>query len=378
MRPEPSGRPAARRTSGWTLDGPVVVGTDGTPDAHRAVRWAAVEADSRERPLTLVHATRTESGHPHLSLKGFRQAKDHAVDVLVEAEALVRKAALGVKVVAASCPQETAACLLREAGQEGAVVVGTRGHGGFLGLLVGSDALPVAARARVPAVMVPPRERDRPAGVVMVAARDDRDREAVRPAVDLALRRGASLCVVSVWIFLENVGSMAAMFDDPSEMATVGPWAVSAYKDSVDIGVAPVPTADGKSPEDTYSSSDEKSAAMFSACRNRATAWDLLKFATSAQQDGEFLEATGQMPMRENLTARYPDYFQRKPVYQSFAQQAEHVVEVPNVPGSVDVWQAFRDEWTKSVVFGEEPTGTALRRASAKMSTLLDEYGGPA
>ncbi|MFD5039286.1 universal stress protein [Streptomyces sp. NPDC058377] len=216
MRPDPSGRPAGRRTSGWTRDGPVVVGTDGTPDAHRAVRWAAVEADSRERSLTVVHATRTGSGHPHLSLKGFRQAKDHAVDVLVEAEALVRKAALGVKVVTVSCPQETATCLLREAGQEGAVVVGTRGHGGFLGLLVGSDALRVAARVRVPAVVVPPRERDRPAGVVVVAARDDRDREAVRLAADLALRRGAPLRVVSVWIFLENVGSMATMFDDPS------------------------------------------------------------------------------------------------------------------------------------------------------------------
>ncbi|WP_329045573.1 hypothetical protein [Streptomyces sp. NBC_01422] len=32
------------------------------------------------------------------------------------------------------------------------------------------------------------------------------------------MRRGASLCVVSVWIFLENVGSMATMFDDPSEL----------------------------------------------------------------------------------------------------------------------------------------------------------------
>ncbi|MFE4214849.1 universal stress protein [Streptomyces sp. NPDC056844] len=197
-------------------DWPVVVGTDGTPDAHRAVRRAAVEAESRKQPLTVVHATRTGSGHPHLSLKGFRQAKDHAVDVLAEAEALVRETAPGVKGVAVPCPQETATCLLDEAGQEATVVVGTRGHGGFLGLLVASDALRVAARARVPAVVVPPRERDRPAGVVMVAARDDRDREAVRLAAQPASRRGASLRVVSVWIFLENVGSMATMFDDPS------------------------------------------------------------------------------------------------------------------------------------------------------------------
>ncbi|MGW1465734.1 extracellular solute-binding protein [Streptomyces sp. NPDC002308] len=168
-----------------------------------------------------------------------------------------------------------------------------------------------------------------------------------------------------------------AVNDGKAAMATVGPWAVAAYKDNVDLGVVPVPTAAGTSPDDTYSFSDEKSAAMFSACRNRATAWDLLKFATSAQQDGKFLDATGQMPMREDLTSRYPDFFAKKPVYTAFARQAQHVVEVPNVPGSVDIWQAFRDEWTKSVVFGEEPTGTGLRKASDKISKLLDEYGDP-
>ncbi|MFI8003438.1 extracellular solute-binding protein [Streptomyces sp. NPDC086010] len=166
-----------------------------------------------------------------------------------------------------------------------------------------------------------------------------------------------------------------AVNDGKAAMATVGAWAVSAYKDSVDIGVAPVPTADGKSPDDTYSFSDEKSAAMFSACRNRGTAWDLLKFASSAQEDGKFLEATGQMPMREDLTDRYAGFFAKKPLYKAFARQAEHVVEVPNVPGSVDIWQAFRDEWTKSVVFGDQPTDTGLRKASEKISELLDEYG---
>ncbi|OPF75404.1 sugar ABC transporter substrate-binding protein [Streptomyces antioxidans] len=168
-----------------------------------------------------------------------------------------------------------------------------------------------------------------------------------------------------------------AVNDGKAAMATVGPWAVSAYKDSVDIGVAPIPTAAGKPPGDTYSFSDEKSAAMFSACRNRATAWDLLKFATSAEQDGTFLDATGQMPMREDLTARYPAFFAKKPLYKVFARQAERVVEVPNVPGSIDIWQAFRAEWTKSVVFGDGSTDAALRRASDKITKLLDEYGDP-
>ncbi|NEC08277.1 extracellular solute-binding protein [Streptomyces sp. SID7909] len=163
--------------------------------------------------------------------------------------------------------------------------------------------------------------------------------------------------------------------DGKAAMATVGPWAVAAYKDSVDIGVAPVPTADGGSGKHSFS--DEKSAAMFSACKNRATAWDVLKFASSAAQDGKFLEATGQMPMREDLTAKYPGYFAKNPMYKAFADQAERVVEVPNVPGSIDIWQTFRDEWTKSVVFGRESTDAALRKASSDITGLLNEYGDP-
>ncbi|MGW4230840.1 universal stress protein [Streptomyces sp. NPDC004980] len=202
-----------------TLDGPLVVGTDGTQDAHRAVRWAASEASSRGRPLSIVHATRTESGHPHLTARGVHQAKDRAVEVLAEAADLARETAPGITLSTTACPYETSACLLGEAGHDGTVVVGTRGHGGFLALLVGSDALRVAARARVPVVVVPRQERDRPAEVVLVAARDERDREPVRLAADLALRHGTALRVFSAWIFLENVGSMATMFGDPADLA---------------------------------------------------------------------------------------------------------------------------------------------------------------
>ncbi|MFZ3565470.1 extracellular solute-binding protein [Streptomyces sp. BH097] len=164
-----------------------------------------------------------------------------------------------------------------------------------------------------------------------------------------------------------------ALNDGKAAMATVGPWAISAYKNSVDIGVAPVPTAEGGAGKHSFS--DEKSVSMFSACENRGTAWDLLRFATSSAQDGKFLETTGQMPMREDLTTRYADYFTKHPTYRAFADQAKRVVEVPNVPGSVDIWQAFRDEWTKSVVFGRESTDAGLRNASSEITDLLNEYG---
>ncbi|NLU72859.1 extracellular solute-binding protein [Streptomyces sp. HNM0575] len=165
--------------------------------------------------------------------------------------------------------------------------------------------------------------------------------------------------------------SMAA---GKAAMTIAGPWAVAAYKDSIDWGVVPVPTSKGLPASRTHTFSDEKSVSMFSACEHRATAWDVLKFATSKQQDGALLDVTGQMPMRPDLLKTYGDWFAKNPGYRKFAGQADRIVEVPNVAGSVDMWQALRDRWTASVVFGREPTGPALRDASDKISQLLDEY----
>lgn len=157
-------------------------------------------------------------------------------------------------------------------------------------------------------------------------------------------------------------------------MSTVGPWAVATYKDSIDWGVVPVPTSDGRPASEISTFSDEKSVAMFSACENRATAWDLMKFATSREQDGAFLADTGQMPMRPDLLRTYADWFAENPDYKEFADQADRTVEVPAVAGSIDVWQTLRDGWTRSVVFGREPTGEELPRLSRDITSLLDEY----
>jgi multiple sugar transport system substrate-binding protein len=164
-----------------------------------------------------------------------------------------------------------------------------------------------------------------------------------------------------------------AFADGKAAMAIVGPWAVAVYGDKVDWGVAPVPTSDGKPASDIHTFSDEKSIAMYSACKNRATAWDVLKFATSKQQDGEFLNASGQMPMRANLTATYPEYFAKRSEYKTFAEQADRIVEVPNVANSVTIWQTFRDAYSKSVIFGKEPPQQALSQAAGKVQGLAQE-----
>lgn len=165
-----------------------------------------------------------------------------------------------------------------------------------------------------------------------------------------------------------------ALGEQKTAMSTVGPWAVAAYKDSLDWGVVPVPTSDGRPASEIHTFGDEKSIGMYSSCKNRATAWDVLKFATSKEQDGRFLAVTGQMPMREHLVSTYPGFFAENPSYKAFADQAERVVEVPNVPGSIDMWQAFRDAWTRSVIFGRQSTAAALHDADVRITKILAEY----
>ena len=159
--------------------------------------------------------------------------------------------------------------------------------------------------------------------------------------------------------------------DQKAAMAIVGPWAIAVYGKKVDWGVVPVPTKDGKDPKDIHTFSDEKSIGMYSSCKNRGTAWDFLKFATSKDSDGQLLQLTGQMPMRTDIVGTYPDYFQKHPEYQVFADQASRTVEVPIVPNSIEVWQTFRTAYSESVIFGKKPVDQAFKEAADKIKSLV-------
>ncbi|MEV4345910.1 extracellular solute-binding protein [Actinoplanes sp. NPDC049596] len=158
--------------------------------------------------------------------------------------------------------------------------------------------------------------------------------------------------------------------DKKAAMAIVGPWAVKVYGDKVKWGAVPVPTSTGKPAEQIKTFSDAKNVAMYSACQNRATAWEVIKFATSKEQDGALLEKTGQMPLRKDLQTAYPDYFAKNADYKQFADQAARTVEVPNVPNSVAIWQAFRDAYSQSVIFGKQPVADAFNGAAEKVDQL--------
>ncbi len=199
-------------------EGPVVVGTDGSAGAARAVLWAAQEAALRHQPLHIVCAVDLDLAE-HLSDETARRVREAARSLLAEAAAAAAGRAPDLVVTTEVGRVPVVDSLLRAASavphaRDAAVtiVVGSRGMGGFSAMLLGSVALTQAGQARCPVVVV--RGAERPSsGVVVVGVRDEGDLGAVCFAGEMARRRKASLRLLSAWTYICYVGSMAPMAD---------------------------------------------------------------------------------------------------------------------------------------------------------------------
>ncbi len=161
-----------------------------------------------------------------------------------------------------------------------------------------------------------------------------------------------------------------AFADGKAAMAIVGPWAIAFYGDKIKWGSVPVPTQDGVTADKTYTFPDAKNIGMYSSCKNQGTAWDVLKFATSKDQDGKLLNVTGQMPIRNNLETTYASYFAANPAYKEFGAQAARTVDDPSGPNTIAQMQALRDAYTKSVISGSGSVEDAFKQASDKINQL--------
>ncbi|MGW6442669.1 universal stress protein [Lentzea sp. NPDC055074] len=176
----------------------VVVGVDGSGQALRAVRWAAAEAVRRGAALRVVHAEMPLPADA-LDMTGMaREAlHDEAMNWAYEAIAAALEVAPELDVTH-RVEVSTAAWLLeRESADAVLVVVGSRGLGGFAGLLLGSVAVSLSCRAMCPVAVVRGDEGEGPVVVGVNGAPHNwivLDRAFVE-----AEARGTSLVAVHVW-----------------------------------------------------------------------------------------------------------------------------------------------------------------------------------
>jgi nucleotide-binding universal stress UspA family protein len=148
--------------------GRIVVGTDGSPGARQAVRWALGEARLRGASVHVVHAWMVPLieampepwfvGGPSVGPSD-EQVYDHLVagarSVVDEAVAEARAAEPGLEIDGELAEARPAEALLAAAQDADLLVVGSRGRGGFTGLLLGSVSAQCAHHAPCPVVVVP-------------------------------------------------------------------------------------------------------------------------------------------------------------------------------------------------------------------------------
>jgi nucleotide-binding universal stress UspA family protein len=147
--------------------GRIVVGTDGSRSSCAAVVWAAREALLRGVELHVVHAwTPGLAAYPSpwytpsdVGIEASMEASQTIAARICEgAREQAAKAAAGVDVRCETIEGGSTQVLLEQSADADLLVVGARGHGGFIGLVLGSVSDQCTRHAHIPVVVVPALE----------------------------------------------------------------------------------------------------------------------------------------------------------------------------------------------------------------------------
>jgi nucleotide-binding universal stress UspA family protein len=159
--------PTMSEPSGQDATSEIVVGVDGSDGARLALEWAVAEARLRGARLVAVHTW--EMPPLAMSAGPFDPPTTLDPDIMQRVEAAARGLldreldavdVSGLEVDKLVEPRNPVDALLDAAREADLLVVGTRGHGGFSGLLLGSVSQQVSHHAPCPVVIVPRPEKE--------------------------------------------------------------------------------------------------------------------------------------------------------------------------------------------------------------------------
>lgn len=210
---------------------PIVVGTDGSDESARALEWAAAEAAMRERPLRIVHAVEI---WPYKTPR-FAQPEtaEHMTRVgrmiLVAARERVQERWPDLETTTVLVTEETPEALRAQSVKAFELVLGSRGRGGFAGLLLGSTSLRMAEHSTVPVVVVRGDTAD--GGEVLVGIDPVRDADMVLDyAFGAAALHRARLRVVHAWQTLATFVAAGYAADAEQIEADLRTEVIAAYQ----------------------------------------------------------------------------------------------------------------------------------------------------
>lgn len=133
----------------------VVVGFDGSPAAAVALDWGAEAAQAHGVPLTILTA-RPDAEADIIALPdgaGAEIVEPDIAEMLAEAADHVRTSHPDLPVATLVQPESPVDGLLQASATAQMIVIGSRGLGGFEGLLVGSTAMNITPYAQCPVVV---------------------------------------------------------------------------------------------------------------------------------------------------------------------------------------------------------------------------------
>jgi len=188
---------ANQESSSWA--GRIVVGVDASEPAHAAALWAAQEAVVRGRGLTLASAVLPAATVGGLGIPPALEYLDELrADALEQLHSLAEQ--LPGEDIEVSVEIATPGGLLMEASKSAhMIVLGSRGTGGFTGLLLGSVGSQVAANSACPVVIWRGAPRS-DAHEIVVGIDGSRNSEvALGAAFEMASFHGWELVVVHAW-----------------------------------------------------------------------------------------------------------------------------------------------------------------------------------
>jgi nucleotide-binding universal stress UspA family protein len=135
--------------------GRIVVGVDGSKESVSALRWAFAEARLRRATVRVIHAWSLR----YVAAPGFAAPTIEPAILQQEAESMLDRVVAevgseGIDVERVAVEGGPTRVLVDAAEDAELLVVGSRGHGGFAGLLLGSVSQQCAHHAPCPVVIV--------------------------------------------------------------------------------------------------------------------------------------------------------------------------------------------------------------------------------
>ncbi len=132
----------------------IVVGIDGSDPAERALDWAVSEAIRRDDPLHLVSAWMVPMTLGYAFTSSGPGVGDAARETCEQAAAEVRRRTSDLTLTTETVEQSPGPALVAASKDADLLVVGSRGTGGFHGLLIGSVSQYCARHAECSVVIV--------------------------------------------------------------------------------------------------------------------------------------------------------------------------------------------------------------------------------